>query len=402
MGPKKAPEEKKVLLGRFKSHLKMGIVGLPNVGKSTFFNILTKLSVPAENYPFCTIEPSEARINIPDERFNWLCEKYAPKSMVSAFLTVTDIAGLVKGASEGQGLGNQFLSHIQAVDGIYHMIRVFDDEDVIHVEGSVDPVRDLEIIAGELLLKDAEFMDKYLETLEKDAKRDKTLKKTYEFMLKLAVHIKDDKKPVYAGDWSNEEIGMINRAPVQFLTAKPVVYLINMTKKDFKRKKNKHLASIAKWVQEHDGGPIIPLSCAFEQEIVDAGGYDTAEGMQLMKDEGMQSSLPKIIKTGFSALNLIYFFTAGADEVKCWVIRKGMCAPQAAGTIHTDFENFFICAEVMAFSDLKELESETAVKAAGKYKQQGKMYEVLDGDVIYFKFNEGSAAAAAAKKKKPT
>eukprot|EP00735_Rhodelphis_limneticus_P012493 TRINITY_DN576_c0_g1::TRINITY_DN576_c0_g1_i1::g.10514::m.10514 TRINITY_DN576_c0_g1::TRINITY_DN576_c0_g1_i1::g.10514 ORF type:complete len:425 (+),score=195.64,sp/Q9SA73/OLA1_ARATH/60.05/8e-167,YchF-GTPase_C/PF06071.8/1e-35,MMR_HSR1/PF01926.18/4.5e-17,FeoB_N/PF02421.13/2.8e-06,AAA_18/PF13238.1/9.6,AAA_18/PF13238.1/3.5,TGS/PF02824.16/2.7e+03,TGS/PF02824.16/0.055,AAA_17/PF13207.1/0.84,AAA_17/PF13207.1/2.4e+02,AAA_14/PF13173.1/0.38,AAA_14/PF13173.1/5.5e+03 TRINITY_DN576_c0_g1_i1:61-1275(+) len=401
MPPKKEEPKKRVILGRFKHNLKMGIVGLPNVGKSTFFNTLTKLNVPAENYPFCTINPNDACINIPDERFTWLCEKYQPKSEIPASLTVTDIAGLVRGAHEGQGLGNQFLSNIQAVDGIFHVVRVFEDEDVIHVEGAVEPVRDLQIIAEELLLKDIDTITKHVDGLEKLVKRglDKQAKKEYDFMIKLQKHMKDDRKPVHAGDWSTEEIVLINTCPVQFLTAKPVVYLVNMSKDDYKRRKNRHLTAIAKWVSEYDGGQIIPFSAELERQVVEYGGWDTPEGAEFLKKEDMQSALPKIIKTGFQTLNLLYYFTCGEDEVKCWVIKRGYTAPQAAGVIHTDFEQYFICAEVMKYDSLKEHGTENAVKAAGLYKQQGKTYEVEDGDIIYFKINEGAAATQANKNK---
>eukprot|EP00261_Vitis_vinifera_P037024 XP_019078267.1 PREDICTED: obg-like ATPase 1 isoform X2 [Vitis vinifera] len=340
---KEAPAERPIL-GRFSSHLKIGIVGLPNVGKSTLFNTLTKLAIPAENFPFCTIEPNEARVNIPDERFEWLCQLYKPKSEVSAFLEIHDIAGLVRGAHQGQGLGNSFLSHIRAVDGIFHVLRAFEDPDIIHVDDSVDPVRDLEVISEELRLKDIEFIEKRIEDVEKSMKRsnDKQLKIELELCLKVKAFLEDG-KDIRLGDWKAADVEILNT--FQLLTAKPVVYLVNMNEKDYQRKKNKFLPKIH--------------ACA----------------------------LPKIIKTGFSAINLIYFFTAGPDEVKCWQIRRQTKAPQAAGTIHSDFERGFICAEVMKFDDLKELGSEGAVKAAGKYRQEGKTYVVQDADIIFFKFN---------------
>ncbi|KAH7427405.1 hypothetical protein KP509_10G043200 [Ceratopteris richardii] len=383
---KEAPPERPIL-GRFSSHLKIGIVGLPNVGKSTLFNTLTKLSIPAENYPFCTIEPNEARVHVPDERFDWLVQLYKPKSEVSAYLDVHDIAGLVKGAHEGQGLGNNFLSHIRAVDGIFHVLRGFDDPEVTHVEDSVDPIRDLEIITNELRLKDLEFIGRRIEDIEKALKRsnDKQLKLELECCKKVEETLKDG-HDVRLADWKTADIEFLNT--FQLLTSKPVVYLVNMTEKDYQRKKNKWLAKIHSWVQEHGGEPIIPFSGVLEKNLAD---MPPDEAAVYCKENQLQSALPKIIKTGFSAINLIYFFTAGADEVKCWQIRKQTKAPQAAGTIHTDFERGFICAEVMKFDDLKEMGSEAAVKAAGKYKQEGKTYVVQDGDIILFKFNVTSS-----------
>ncbi|CAL4997312.1 unnamed protein product [Urochloa decumbens] len=377
-----APAERPIL-GRFSSHLKIGIVGLPNVGKSTFFNIVTKLAIPAENFPFCTIEPNEARVNVPDERFDWLCQVYKPKSQVPAYLEITDIAGLIRGAHAGDGLGNAFLSHIRAVDGIFHVLRAFEDTDITHVDDTVDPVRDLETITEELRLKDIEFVNKKIEDLEKSMKRsnDKQLKVEHELCVRVLKHLQDG-KDIRLGDWKAADIEILNT--FQLLTAKPVVYLVNMSEKDFQRKKNKFLPKIHAWVQEHGGETILPFSCAFEQKLVD---MPEDEAAKYCAENQITSMIPKIIKTGFAAIHLIYFFTAGPDEVKCWQIRRQTKAPQAAGAIHTDFERGFICAEVMKFDELKELGSESAVKAAGKYKQEGKTYVVQDGDIIFFKFN---------------
>lgn len=371
------------ILGRFSSHLKIGIVGLPNVGKSTFFNIVTKLSIPAENFPFCTIEPNEARVYVPDERFDWLCQLYKPKSEVSAYLEINDIAGLVRGASAGEGLGNAFLSHIRAVDGIFHILRAFEDKEITHIDDTIDPVRDLETISQELRLKDIEFVQARIDDLDKQMKRsnDKQLKIEHELCQRVMAHLREG-KDVRLGEWKSAEIEILNT--FQLLTAKPVVYLVNMSEKDYQRKKNKFLPKIHAWVQEHGGETIIPFSCAFEQKLVDMPADEAAK---YCAENQITSLIPKIIKTGFAAIHLIYFFTAGPDEVKCWQIRRQTKAPQAAGTIHTDFERGFICAEVMKFEDLKELGSESAVKAAGKYRQEGKTYVVQDGDIIFFKFN---------------
>jgi obg-like ATPase 1 len=280
-------------------------------------------------------------------------------------------------------LGNSFLSHIRAVDGIFHVLRAFEDPDIIHVDDSVDPVRDLDIISSELRLKDLEFMEKKIEDIEKSMKRsnDKQLKIELDLCQKVKTWVEEG-KDVRLGDWKAADIEILNT--FQLLSAKPVVYLVNMNEKDYQRKKNKFLPKIHAWVQEHGGETIIPFSCALERDLAD---LSVLEVEKYCEENKVQSALPKIIKTGFAAINLIYFFTAGPDEVKCWQIRRQIKAPQAAGTIHTDFERGFICAEVMKFDDLKELGSESAVKAAGKYRQEGKTYVVQDADIIFFKFN---------------
>lgn len=386
-GKKKVVEEAKILLGRPGNTLRMGIVGVPNVGKSSTFNLLSNLSIPAENYPFCTIDPNEARVAIPDPRFDRLCDMYKPKSMVAASLSITDIAGLVRGASEGAGLGNAFLSHINAVDGIYQIVRAFDDPEVIHTEGEVDPIRDLEIIQHELCVKDLERAKNRIEELEKTLKRskDKDLVDELEVMRKCSEMLQNDQF-IKNGEWHNKDVESLNR--ILFLTAKTVVYLVNLSCADYMRKKNKWLAPINNWVQAHGGGSIIPYSIEFEQNVF---GMDAESKAKYLKDNSTTSMINRIIKTGYHSLNLIHFFTAGEDEVKCWTIRQGSKAPKAAGVIHTDFEKGFICAEVMKYDDLISLGSEIAVKAEGKMKQCGKEYVVEDGDVIYFRFNVTSA-----------
>jgi len=399
MPPKKVQEpERKPMIGRVGTNLKVGIVGVPNVGKSTFFNVLTKSSAAAENFPFCTIDPNESRVPVPDERFDYLCEYFKPLSKVPAFLNVVDIAGLVKGASEGQGLGNAFLSHISACDALFHLCRAFEDDDVTHIEGDVNPVRDLDIIAEELRLKDEEQLMKHLDKLERTVVRgnDKKQKPEYDALAKVKTVLVDEKKHIRFADWDTKDIEVLNK--YLFLTSKPCIYLVNLAEKDYIKKKNKWLIKIKEWVDKHDPGAlIIPFSGAFEHKLI-TEYEDPVLRKKFMEDVGATSALDKIIVQGYKALQLEYFFTAGPDEVKAWIIQKGTKAPQAAGRIHTDFEKGFIMAEVMKFDDFKEEGSEAACKGAGKYRQQGRNYTVEDGDIIFFKFNAGAGLKDAKKK----
>jgi len=395
--PKKkvVEEEKPVLFGRLGTNLKIGIVGLPNVGKSTFFNVLTKSEASAENFPFCTIDPNESRVPVPDSRWDFLVKHHKPASKVPAFLSVVDIAGLVRGASEGQGLGNAFLSHISGCDAIFHMSRAFSDADVIHVDGEVDPVRDLQTIQDELRLKDIEKLNKRITEVEKLAARgDKKLKVELEVLMKVKDLLEVQEKPVRFGSWAAVEIEILNEH--LFLTSKPQIYLVNLSEKDFIRKKNKWLMKIKTWIDSYDPkAMLIPFSGSFELKYLEMEEEERAE---FLKSQAVpvSSALEKIVVNGFKALGLKYFFTAGEDEVKAWTIKTGTHAPQAAGRIHTDFEKGFIMAEVMKFADFEELGSEVAVKKEGKYRQQGRNYVVEDGDIIFFKFNTPNAP-----KKKP-
>lgn len=388
MPPKKKQEEqKKVILGRASNTLKMGLVGLPNVGKSTTFNVLSNLSVPAENYPFCTIDPAEAKIYVPDARFETLCTMFKPKSKVAASISCWDIAGLVKGASSGAGLGNAFLSHIQRVDGIYHVVRAFPNEEVIHEEGDVNPIRDMEIINEELILKDLQFLEKVRADLEAILKRstDKKAKEDMEIVEKIQKML-NERKAIREGEWNGKEVEWLNTN--FFMTSKPVVYLVNIGRDEYVKKQNKWLVKINEWVAANGGGPIIPFSAEFEKEVLAiAGSPDKTARDNAAKELGAATMIHRIVNVGYRTLQLIHYFTAGEDEVKCWTIRAGTKAPQAAGVIHTDFERGFICAEIMAFEDLERLGSEQEVKSEGLYLQKGKDYEVKDGDIIFFKFN---------------
>lgn len=391
MPPKKAEEagtKGAARFGRVRNNLKMGIVGLPNVGKSSLFNLLTEQNIAAENYPFCTIDPNESRCAVPDERYDWLCDLWKPPSMYPAYLHITDIAGLVRGAAEGAGLGNAFLSHIMAVDGIFHVVRAFENPDVIHVDDVVDPVRDLDTIQMELCKKDLDYVKRQEEASLKDVKKTPNMKLPLHFYstFEKVKELLESNKPVRDADWTAKEVELIMEKMPQLLTSKPVIYLVNVGLSDYIRKKNKWLAKIHAWVQEHGGGTMIPFSVEFEQKLWEL--RDDPDGRAAFLDESKAASaLPKMIVTGYKELDLIYFFTAGDKEVRCWTVLKGTAAPQAAGVIHTDFEKNFIKAEVVAYDDFKKHSTSKGmaeVKAAGKYRQEGKGYIVQDGDIIYF------------------
>lgn len=397
------------LLGRAKNNLAMGIVGLPNVGKSLTFSVLTKVQVPSENFPFCTINPTEARVAVPDKRFDWLCRYYKPKSEVAAYLEVTDIAGLIKGASDGLGLGNAFLANIKACDGIYHVVRVFPDDDITHVEGDVDPTRDMDIIADELVAKDLAILRGLVDETARKIERglDKKLKDVLATLQKVQ-GLLEAKADLFHCKWTPDEVCVLN--DLQLLACKPVVYLLNMSEKDYCKRRNKHLARIQEWIARRSpGSAIVPYSAKLEATLVDmASDQEREEYLRGLparyglaaepgdKDAAVESALDKIIKAGYKALSLIHYFTAGEDEVRCWTIRRNTKAPAAAGVIHTDFQDFFICTDVFTFKDLKKMGSEAEVRAAGKVRTEGKDYVVDDGDIMYFKHN---ARGGAAKKK---
>lgn len=383
------------MLGRWSRALKVGLVGFPNVGKSTLYNSLSKSHhSKTANVPFCTIEPTETRAYVEDERFDWLVEQHKPKSEVKAFVTVVDIAGLVTGASTGEGMGNAFLSHISAVDGLIHVMRAFEDDEIVHAEDTVDPVRDIESISNELRIKDLSVMKGKKEIHAKGrsgaATKSPAHLKKWEtekaFMEKVIAWLEEGKDVKQGMDvWTTEDIDFLNE--YMLITAKPCMFAINLNRKDYIRRKNKFLKPIFEWVQKNaPGSTIIPYCGEYETDLQD---MDFAAAAEQLKTDGVTSAMPKMIAQAFTIVHLINYFTAGEDEVKAWTIRKGFKAPQAAGVIHTDFEKNFICAECMTFDVLKECGSEAEVKAAGKYRQEGKTYEVQDGDVIFFKFGKG-------------
>ena len=385
---------KKPRFGRVKANLQMGILGLPNVGKSSFFNLLTDQEAEAANFPFCTIEPNKSRCQVPDQRFNFLCDLWKPANRKPPFLKVTDIAGLIRGASEGAGLGNAFLSHISEVDGLFHMVRAFDNPEVIHMDDSIDPIRDMETIVHELCQKDI----KYVEQAKADGldavRKNPSIKlpDVWHQVFDKALEMLNNGLPLRGGDWNIEQIAKINEVIKHAITLKPMVYLVNLDKKSFIRKGNKWLEPIAKWVQEHGGGPVIPLSVEWEEGLKAVRDDEAAKAEYLKSPNGeLKSVLPRCVKVGYNALQLMYYFTAGHDEVACWTICAGAMAPEAAGAIHTDFEKFFIKAEVVSFDDFKSLcEGKTSmapIKAAGKYRQEGKTYVMNDGDIVHFMHN---------------
>jgi len=382
---KNQEEEGKVLLGRPGNSVSIGVVGLPNVGKSLLFNIISGQQVSSENYPFCTIDPSKATVHVPDDRWNFLCEQYKPRKRCGAVLQAWDIAGLVRGAHEGHGLGNEFLSNIGACDAIYHCVRAFSDKKIEHVDGDVDPIRDLETISGELRMKDIALVTVHLEKVDKLAQRsnDKKLKAEVE-VIKRVLALLHDGGDVRNGEWTNADVPCINK--MNLFSAKPVVYLVNVSKKGWCGKGSKWLKPIKKWVKANDkGAKVIPFSARFEEEYMNLETEE--EKKKFLEDNETKTHIPKIIWAGYKALNLIHYFTCGEDEVKCWTIRKGTMAPQAAGVIHSDFEKGFIAAETMAYEDYVKFGSEVECKNNGKYKVNGRNYVVADGDIMYFKFN---------------
>lgn len=379
--------------GRIKTNLKMGILGLPNVGKSSMFNLLCDQAAAAENYPFCTIDPNESRCHVPDLRFDWLCDLWNSPSKIPALLYITDIAGLIKGASEGAGLGNAFLSHIQAVDGLFHVVRAFDNPEVVHVDDSVDPIRDMNTIIYELCRKDASYVEKQRAAKEADVKKDpkNKLPPVFYTVMDRVKEMLENNQPLRNAVWNIEEISKINELIPQCITLKPMIYLVNLDEKSFRRKANKWLVPISQWVEAHGGGTIIPFSVEWEQGLWSVKDDPVQKEAFLAGSPGLKSLLPRIVKCGYNALDLQYFFTAGDTEVRCWTIPAGATAPEAAGHIHTDFERGFIKAEVVSYDDFKTLsngeKSMNKVKAAGKYRMEGKQYIMQDGDIVHFMFN---------------
>jgi len=364
--------------------MKLGIVGLPNVGKSTLFNAITKAGAEAANYPFCTIEPNIGVVNVPDKRLDVLEKMYTSKKKVYANIEFYDIAGLVKGASQGEGLGNKFLSHIREVASIVHVVRCFNDPNVVHVDGSVDPVRDIETINLELIFSDIEVLDRRIEKSIKLARSgDKKAKEEMSLMERLKAHLESG-KPVRTMEMTDEEQDLVKS--YFLITSKPVLYAANISEDDLVNGNldNEYVKKVKEYAST-EGSEVVVICARLEEEV---SSLEDDEKVELLREYGLEETgLDKLIESSYKLLGLISFLTAGVQEVRAWTITRGTKAPQAAGKIHTDIERGFIRAETISYDKLVECGSEAAAKEKGFYRLEGKEYIMQDGDVVNFRFN---------------
>ncbi|NLM96833.1 MAG: redox-regulated ATPase YchF [Halanaerobiaceae bacterium] len=362
--------------------MKIGIVGLPNVGKSTLFNALTNAGASAENYPFCTIDPNVGIVNVPDQRLETLNRMYRPEKKTPTTIEFVDIAGLVKGASRGEGLGNKFLSHIREVDAIAHVVRCFTDSNVTHVDGSIDPVRDIEIINMELMLADLATVEKRREKTRKAAKSGNREYLEELKILDIFAETLEKGDSLRKLEKDNKSLQLIKE--LSLLSVKPVIYIANVDETDIKTGSNELVEKVREYA-DNEGSEIVTISAKIEADIA---GLDEVEAELFLEELGLEESgLDRVIKAGYRLLNLISFFTIGEDEVRAWTIRKGARAPEAAGKVHTDMQRGFIRAEVVSYDDLIKYGSIAEVREAGLLRLEGKDYIVNDGDICHFRFN---------------